>query len=159
MSEFEQYHMPDEQVVDSLDAMRGALNKALRKKQRKRTIREIGDVERGLVQHVESLDGLCEKFTKRAGSPDRLVIEGHGWDRAALYLRDMLRQYERGVAGGLATHAGRKEVVRQIVAQMIYFVECKAPGKKPRKKQRVDHAKRRALGITVRVYDGQWHDA
>lgn len=135
---------------DTLDAMRAALNDGLQKKRRKRVVREIDDVESKLVSHVESLDGLCEKFTRRRGSPDRLVIEGHGWDRAAHLLHELMK------LGCLDTHARRKRAVQEVVAQMIYFVECKAPGKKPEKKQRIDHAKRRKLGITVRVYDGDW---
>lgn len=35
----------------------------------------------------------------------------------------------------------------------IYFVELKAPGKKPTEKQLLDHERRRALGFTVLVID------
>lgn len=155
MREFGQHHMPDEQVADSLDEMRGAINAALRKKQRKRVVREIDDVEAKLVERIESLDGLCEKFTKRRGSPDRLAIEGHGLDRAAHLLHDVTK---REGAIELHTHEGRKAIVRELIAQVIYFVECKVPGEEPNKKQKKDHEKRRKLGLTVRIYDGDWRD-
>lgn len=159
MREFGQHHMPDEQVADSLDEMRGAINAALRKKQRKRVVREIDDVEAKLVERIESLDGLCEKFTKRRGSPDRLAIEGHGLDRAAHLLHDFIKaNYPRGPSTLLNSHEGRKTIVRELVAQVIYFVECKVPGEEPNKKQKKDHEKRRKLGLTVRIYDGDWRD-
>jgi hypothetical protein len=156
MSEFNHRPPSKDGVADALDSMRGALNKALRKKQRKRVVREIDDVESKLVDIIETPGGLCEKFTRRRGSPDRLAIEGHGWDRAAHLLRDFLRSSPEHNL--LATHAGRKVIVRELVAQMIYFVECKVPGKDPEKKQRADHARRRKLGITVRIYDGDWRE-
>lgn len=36
----------------------------------------------------------------------------------------------------------------------MFFIEFKAPGKKPTKKQAADHAKRRAMGAQVFVVDG-----
>lgn len=61
--------------------------------------------------------------------------------------------------GGLCekfTSPGRRSVPDRICSMPdgnIIFVECKAPGKKPTKKQQADHARRRALGYDVRVID------
>jgi len=125
----------------------------------KKLVRER-DVEKALGKIVEGGGGLYEKFSSpgRRDVPDRLVIEGHGLDRAAHLLHDLLKENNSAEPADrpLATHEGRRAAVRALIAQVIYFVECKAPGKKPTKRQHRDHEKRRARGLTVHVYDGEW---
>lgn len=122
---------------------------------REEYIREVGP-ESALVSLVENDGGICEKHTSpgRKDVPDRLVIEGRGWDRAAHLLNDVLKREPHL----LDSHLGRRAVVHDLIAQVIYFVECKSPGEEPTKRQRKDHERRRKLGVTVRVYDGEWHD-
>lgn len=61
--------------------------------------------------------------------------------------------------GGLCekfTSPARRSVPDRIVTLpggKIIFVELKAPGKKPTKKQQLDHDRRRALGCKVVVID------
>ena len=61
--------------------------------------------------------------------------------------------------GGMSekfTSPGKRSVPDQLVTlpdNRIIFVECKAPGKRPTRKQHADHARRRALGCDVRVID------
>ena len=63
------------------------------------------------------------------------------------------------LAGGTAykfTSPGRAGVPDRLVllpAGKLFFVELKAPGKKPTAKQSYEHAKLRALGQTVLVVD------
>lgn len=60
--------------------------------------------------------------------------------------------------GGLCDkfNSGRSGVPDRIVTlpeNVIVFVECKVPGKRPTALQLLDHARRRALGCDVRVID------
>lgn len=61
--------------------------------------------------------------------------------------------------GGLCekfTSPSRRSVPDRLVilpGGRIYFVELKAPGKKPTELQALDHEKRKALGCDVRVID------
>jgi hypothetical protein len=119
------------------------------------------DIESKLRKTVVDGGGLCEKFTSpgRRSVPDRIIIEGRGIDRAAHLLYDFLKENNNAAPEErlLATHAGRRAAVEALVSQVIYFVECKAPGKKATKKQQLDHMKREKLGLAVWVYDGNWH--
>lgn len=59
------------------------------------------------------------------------------------------------------TSPGRRSVPDRIVSLpggKVYFVELKAPGKKPTDSQYRDHDRRRALGMSVRVINNA-HDA
>ena len=56
------------------------------------------------------------------------------------------------------TTPGRRSVPDRLVTlpgNKIIFVELKAPGEKPTKKQLRDHQRRRALGCDVRVIDNK----
>lgn len=61
--------------------------------------------------------------------------------------------------GGVAekfTSPAKRSVPDRLVnlpGGVIIFVELKAPGKKPTRKQHADHKRRRALGCDVRVID------
>jgi len=61
--------------------------------------------------------------------------------------------------GGVAekfTSPAKRSVPDRLVTLpggVIIFVELKAPGKKPTRKQHADHHRRRALGCDVRVID------
>ena len=82
-------------------------------------------VENKLVQGTQNKGGIAYKFVSpnHRGVPDRLVL---------LPLPDMLSK---------------------VLKKYMYFVECKAPGKKARPDQLREHAKLRALGYRVRVLD------
>jgi hypothetical protein len=45
--------------------------------------------------------------------------------------------------------------LQKLIAKYIYFVELKAPRKKPNVRQKEEHAKLRALGFTVKVIDSK----
>lgn len=54
------------------------------------------------------------------------------------------------------TSPQRRSVPDRIISAkggMIWFVECKAPGKKPTPAQKRDHLRRRELGFDIRVID------
>lgn len=60
--------------------------------------------------------------------------------------------------GGLCEKfkSGKRSVPDRIITlqgNIVIFVECKAPNRKPTKKQQLDHNRRRALGCDVRVID------
>lgn len=63
--------------------------------------------------------------------------------------------------GGIAykfVSPGRRSVPDRIVllpGGRVTFVECKAPGKKPRPEQLREHERLRALGFTVAVLDSK----
>lgn len=86
------------------------------------------DVEATLVRRVKAAGGVAEKFTSpsKRSVPDRLVM----------------------LPIDNPEH-------RAIVAQYIWFVECKRPGAKPTPKQAEDHVKRRAMGYRVDVLDSK----
>ena len=61
--------------------------------------------------------------------------------------------------GGIAykfTSPGRRNVEDRLVmlpTAMLYFIECKAPGKRPRPGQKREHDRHRAMGFNVLVLD------
>lgn len=82
-------------------------------------------VEKALVDELKDLGGRAYKFISpgRAGVPDRLCL---------------LPIPER---------------LRKTIAKYVYFVECKAPGKRPRPRQRREAEHLRDLGYRVDVKD------
>lgn len=86
------------------------------------------DVEDYLVKRVAACGGVAEKFSSpnRRNVPDRIV----SWP-------PRLHQTMHGILR---------------LAECV-FVECKAPGEKPRTGQQRDHARRRAMGFRVYVVD------
>ena len=82
-------------------------------------------VEKSLVQLVKKLGGVAYKFVSpaRRGVPDRLVL---------------LPIPERD---------------REIVQKYVMFVECKAPGKKPRPEQVREITILAKMGYIVRIQD------
>lgn len=104
-------------------------------------------IEQYLKEQVEAAGGECRKFVSpgRRGVPDQLVLMG--LDRAAEKLRDFLWLYD---IDGLEDEL-LQETVRIIVAEVIRMVEVKQEGVEPSGSQLREHARLRALGITVDV--------
>jgi hypothetical protein len=82
-------------------------------------------IEKALVDEVKAVGGRAYKFVSpgRSGVPDRLCL---------------LPVPER---------------LRKTIAKYVYFVECKAPGKKPRIRQQREAQELRDLGYRVDVKD------
>lgn len=82
-------------------------------------------VENSLVRCIEDKGGIAYKFVSpnRNGVPDRLILLP-----LPKHLRDEVSRY-------------------------LFFVECKAPGKKPRTSQVREIKKIRELGYSVTVLD------
>lgn len=70
---------------------------------------------------------------------------------------DFVRQCKRqGWMAEKFTAPGKRSVPDRIVSKpdgTVFYVELKAPGKKPTPKQTADHEKRRAMGFRVYVSD------
>ena len=83
------------------------------------------DVEAKYCRKVKRAKGEAYKFTSpgRRGVPDRLTLFPVAPEHV------------------------------EIVAKYVNFVECKAPGKKPRKEQLREHRRLRKLGFKVEVVD------
>lgn len=82
-------------------------------------------VENALKKRIKKQGGIPYKFTSpgKRGVPDELI------------LMPIPEEY------------------RAIVNKYVYFVECKAPGKKPRAEQLKVHKEIRKLGYRVEVVD------
>lgn len=83
------------------------------------------DIEKHLVRRVKELGGEVRKlqWIGRRGAPDRLVMLPHG------------------------RRAGFNASIK------TFFVELKAPGKKPRPEQSREHTRMRRMGQIVEVVD------
>jgi hypothetical protein len=84
-------------------------------------------IERALCKAVEAFCGVAYKFVSpgRRGVPDRLVLFPVAPEH------------------------------REIVSAYVYFVETKAPGKKPRPEQEREIGRLRDMGFDVAVVDGK----
>jgi hypothetical protein len=78
-----------------------------------------------LVRSIKELKGIAYKFTSPGlrGVPDRLI------------LLPIPKEH------------------RELISKYMYFVECKAPGKKPRPDQLREHKRIRNLGYRVDIKD------
>lgn len=114
-------------------------------------------IEAHLVKRVKEHGGIAYKFTspQRRSVPDRLVLR-NGMDNAVQRLKSLI-----DVAGFSGIYDRVEEVgrvrleqeVRGIVADMVAFIELKAPGKHPTPLQLREHARLRELGFLVLVLD------
>ncbi len=108
--------------------------------------REVGKtgIEAELRRVAKAAGWFAPKFTSPANRsvPDRICMKG--LNGGIEYLTLML--------GPLSEHAAEL-IVRGVVASVIEFAECKAPGKKPTKKQAMMHEYLYELGFNTRIID------
>jgi hypothetical protein len=97
-----------------------------------RPLRE-SDIERYLVKRVKALGGEVRKvkWIGRRGAPDRLVMMPRRWRK------------ERPLRNGDVP----------MVQERSFWVELKAPGKKPTSQQRREHLRMAFMGQHVEVID------
>lgn len=111
------------------------------------------DIEAHLTKKVKVAGGVAYKFTspQRRSVPDRLVLLDVA--KAAEALRLALSAL--GVQQRIPNEEVLEHHAAKIVAAMVHFVEAKAPGGKPTPGQLREHARLRAMGFDVQVFDSK----
>ena len=118
------------------------------------------DIEAALVERIEALGGETRKvkWIGRVAAPDRVVMlpgkrESGPFD-APPRTADEVRSYAttHGVSHREAADV-LKRGSRVVAYPATIWVECKAPGEKPRPSQLREHERMRALGQRVLVID------
>lgn len=116
-------------------------------------VREVGKtgVEAELRRVAHEADWCAPKFKSPANRsvPDRICLKGI--DDACAYVKVLLYS----ITGQWFSGPDVEEHTREIVRRVVEFAECKAPGKKPTKKQKMKHEMFLKLGINTVIIDSK----